>query len=95
MDKSECIVIVTGSKPIRDQKYDATKHKNWQETKELFDYHAYSVYDTSRNDERDLFIKQMQLSAMIDSIHKMTLPQPLKTDMAEKEENSDIAPGES
>ena len=23
MDKSECIVIVTGSKPIRDQKYDA------------------------------------------------------------------------
>ena len=91
MDKDECIVIVTGSKPIRDQKYDATKHKNWPETKNLFNYRDYAVYDTTKNDERDLFIKQMQISSMIDSMHKMTLPKTVGTGGITHEKTDEMA----
>lgn len=77
MNPSDCIVMVTGNKPIRDKKYDPFKHPHWNETKEIFDYKNYPIYNTRQNDERMMVIKQMALMEQINAANIITESRPV------------------
>jgi len=78
MDKNQCLVLVNTCNPIRDKKYDATKHKRW---KESLDSHDPKTAKNEFQYRRLFFIEQKaeNVPSAADAFKNDNAPQPVLT----------------